>query len=196
MQWKDDRVSALLLGRRAVRVIPFPGSVSEEGAEPLLVGVRLLTGTLIDQCRIDAAQYIKNKAKAAEMEIHELLQIESVGRERSMSTDELYRAMVFRAYIHPDDVEKKDPRSIFGSLQEVRGIDADIFEQLWEAYLDHQQYVSPRKSLEDVDVMELADALGKGPLREKAILALCEPGSRLRLLLTLAAQRATSPTGS
>ena len=190
MQWKDDRVSALLLGRRAVRVIPFPGSVSEEGAEPLLVGVRILLESEIDEARLDAAQYVKNEAGKRKLDAAELLSIDAELLDR-----EVQRAIVFRAYVDADTVSAKEVARFFQSIQAVRQLDSVIFRALFDVYLDHHNYVNPLRELSEPEVRELADALSKGQT-ERAFLALYDAASLRRLVLSLAALRATSPTGS
>lgn len=188
MQWTDERVGALLLGRRAIRVVPIPGSLSEEGGEPLFVGVRVLKGTEADECRLDAAQQLKILAKQKDLEPAELLELEP-----DLLRNEERRAIVFRAFV--EDGDAREPKRFFPSIQAVRQLRVDTFQGFWDLYVEHEDQVSPGRGLDEAAIKELADAIPKG-LRQKAIWALCEPGSRLRWLHSLAAQPETSATGS
>jgi hypothetical protein len=172
MKWNDPRIRALLLGRRAIRVVPFPGSFSEEGDEPLLVGVRVLLESEIDQCRLDAIEYANAKAKRLKLSPAEMLAIDSEIVDR-----EVQRAIVFRAFLDAEtvgqggdefsDSEKrsggaKGPAPFFPALQAVRQLDAVMLLALSTLYLEHVEYVNPYRSLSEAEVEELADALSKG----------------------------------
>lgn len=197
MKWNDPRLSALQLGRRAVRIVPFPGSFSEEGDEPLVVGVRVLLESEIDQCRLDAITYAHAKAKRLNLSPVEMLSIDSEIVDR-----EVQRAIVFRAFVDADtldksdgDGKKKDPAPFFSTLQAVRQLDAVMLLCLSTLYLEHVDYVNPYRNLGEAEVEELADALSKG-LPTKASWERFDSDSLRRLLRSLVSQLGKSPTGS
>jgi len=182
MQAKDERVRAMLSGRRFVRVIPFPGS------DDISVGLRVLTEREIDEARLDAISYVRGEADKRRIDPVQMLAIDSQLVDR-----EAERAMLFRACIDPETASDADPKRFFDTQERLRQIDSVIVKSLFEAYLDHQDYVSPYRLLSDDEARELADAISKGQ-SATALLAQFDAPMLRRLLRSMAALLSSAPT--
>ena len=181
---KDDRVAAMLLGRRAIRVVPLPGFEPVEGEELPTVGVRILLESELDETRIDAVQYVDLIAKKHRLDARSMLEMDAEILDR-----EVMRATVLRAFVEPLDGNEKpgaEPKRFFESLARVRTLDSVILRAFFEVYLEHHDYVSPYRNLDEAGVKELADALSKGP-NAAVSLALYDAATLRRLALSMAA---------
>lgn len=221
MEAKDKRVRAMLLGRRFVRVVPFPilpttaeyeehvlaherrdaaESDEPESAEReddegdvVLVGVRILTEQECDAARADAVFYISELAKNRGVSAIEFTHMEGeiIDREEK-------RQIIYRAFLVAEDADKprigKEPRRFFDNAQRVRGLDTVIVSLLWSMYLEHQELVNPLQSLSDAAAQELADALSKGP-NANTLLALYDLPTLRKLVRTLASLLSTALRG-
>jgi hypothetical protein len=176
--FSDERITAMLLGRRAVRVMPMPGM--DEGSD-VVIGVRILTDEEIDAARCESVQYVNAQAKRYRLDSRDMLSVDGELLDR-----EIERQMVFRAFVDPDKTEG-DYKPFFVSPQAVRQVDSVLQRTLFHIYLDHQNYVSPLRALDDEQARELAETLGKGPNATVA-LGLCDAASLRSLVHTLAVQ--------
>lgn len=189
MTVRDERIAAMLLGRRAVRPVPVPGFEAREGEEQPTVGVRILLESEIDEARLDAIQYVETQAKKRNLDSRHLLELDAELLDR-----EVQRAIVQRAFVDVgsggDIKPGQEPAKFFESLARVRMLDSVLLRWFFDVYLDHQNYVSPYRSLSEDAVRELADALSKEPM-SPAILAQFDADSLRRLVLSLVSRHAT-----
>lgn len=176
----------MLKGRRDVRVMPFPG-VPEDTEDPPQMGVRCLIEDEVDDCRLQATQYLIGRAKAKKIDFALLMHADPEMLER-----EINRQLVFRAIVDPEKNDKNEHDPFFPSPQAVRQLDTVLVETLQECWLDQQDYVSPLKSTSESDFVELAEALGKGRGGE-AILSELDAVTLRRLVRFLASGQSTSP---
>jgi hypothetical protein len=112
---------------------------------------------------------------------------------------EIQRQLVYRAFLNPDKGEG-DYKPFFAAPQAVRQLDSVMQQTLFHCYLDHQNYISPLRDMDEAEARELAEALGKGQ-KAAATLALYDAPSLRTLVHILAAQLETvlaskSSTGS
>ena len=155
MQFTDERVSAMLRGRRDVRLVPLPGFGDD--AEPVMVGIRILLEREIDEARAEAGQYVEALAKRYRLDARDMLSIDAENLDR-----EVQRQLVFRAFVDTDKQPNGDYRPFFVSPTAVRDLDSVFQQTLFNVYLDHLNYVSPLRGLGEQEVEELVEALGKG----------------------------------
>ena len=183
----DDRIRAMLRGRRAVRIIPFPGMDEDSDADAHnTVGVRVLLEEHIDEARADANQYVHARAKALRLDPLALLSVDAEILDR-----EITRQLVFRAFVTPETAKEEKPALFFKSPQEMRQLDSVMVETLLHIYLDHQNYVNPLRGLDQAQAEELVDALGKGSeIRGAMILGQYDALSLRRLVRSMAARLA------
>lgn len=186
MDARNEQVRALLLGRRKVQAVTIPGSEDTE----LQAGVRILLEEEIDECRLEATEWIKKKAAAIKLDPAMLLSIDAELLDR-----EIERQIIYRAFV---DLEKKpdahDYDPFFQAPQAIRQLDSVMVRTLFEIYSNHQQYVNPLKGLEPEEAKELAEALGKVHGAEAILGQYDAPALRL-LVHILAAQLRSAPTG-
>lgn len=178
----DERIKAILLGRRAVRVMPFPGV---EGAE---FGVRILLDEEIDHARMAAIDYLKNFTKRLQMEIGQILLIEPEFLDR-----EIQRQIIWRSFVDPEHKNEENPPPYFADDEDIRKLDSVLVETLFQCYLEHQNFVNPLTGLSEEEVGGLVEALGKG-LISTAILGQYDAPTLRKLVHTLAVQLASSQT--
>jgi hypothetical protein len=187
MDFTDDRIRAMLRGRREVRVYPLPGADDE--AE-FAVGIRVLTGEEIDDARTEATQYTQALAKRRKLDVQQLQWIDGDPHEA-----EVHRQIIYRACIDPDSVSSDaEPKPFFPGVQAVRQIDDTFAQMLYQLYLSHQQWVNPYLGASQSEVTEIIEALKKTPER-RAMLGLYDVPTLLTLAASMAAQLADSPTG-
>lgn len=183
MDVTDERIKAMLRGRREVRMVPLPGFGD---GELIMVGIRVLTEEEVDAARAEATQYAKNLAAKYRIDAREMLSIDAEVLDR-----EVQRQLVYRAFVN---AEKGDgDNRFFGAPQAVRQLDTVMQQTLFNMYLDHQNYVSPLRDLEDDEVAGIVAALKKTPETE-ALLGLYDARSLRSLSLTLAAELRTALT--
>jgi hypothetical protein len=183
--FSDERIRAMLRGRRQVRELPMPGM--DEG-EALTIGVRVLLEEEIDTARAEAIQYVNAVAKRHRLDSREMLSIDGELLDR-----EIERQLVFRAFVDPDKGDE-DYKPFFKAPQAVRQLDSVLQRTLFHIYLDHQNFVSPLRGLDDHEAQELAEALGKGQ-SGTAMLGLCDAVTLRSLVHTLASQLQSALSG-
>lgn len=152
----EERITEILKGRRAVRVVPFPGVT--DGQPAVMVGIRVLTGEEVDEARLDAVQYVQGKASARNIDPLLMMQLDA-----EILDEDTKRALIYRAFVKPEpDPKTRDHAQHFGFVQTVRKLDTVLVNQLHQMYLEHQERVNPLiGDMSDEAVEELADALGK-----------------------------------
>lgn len=143
--FNDDRIRAMLLGRRAVHAVPFPGA----GPDGPQIGFRLLLDSDLDAARVQASRHVKTLGGDLDADPELLDRL-------------IERQIVWRACVDPDD-SSSDPRPFFPSDHDVGKLDSVMVRSLFRAYLEVQDLVSPHARLTDEQLSELCDALGKEP---------------------------------
>ena len=180
----DRRVQEILKGRRASRVLPFPGD------DERTIGIRLLADQEIDNARLDALVHLSRHMPAIpEMSLERLCLVDPELLDR-----EVQRQVIYKAFVNPDTIKNPEPEPFFADPDDVRGLDSVMVETLHQAYLNHQEYANPQSTLTDEQVDELVDTLGKeqsGP----DILSLLDARSLRILVHSMAARLAKSPPG-
>ncbi len=142
--FNDERVREMLRGRLAVKPVPFPGL---EGVD---IGIRALADAEVDSARVRATQYVKEQRVDLDVDTGFL-------------DREIQRQLIWRSTSDPSD-ESKDPAPFFGSDKDVRRLDPPTIAALWALYVEHQEHISPVRTLDKQELKEMVDALGKGPV--------------------------------
>ncbi|MCC7542354.1 MAG: hypothetical protein IT379_39415 [Deltaproteobacteria bacterium] len=168
----DERLQAILRGRRDVRRVPFPG------ADSVALGVRILLDVDLDHARIEAQRYVKKLG--ADLDV-----------DPELLDREIERQVIWRAFVVPDDPELPP---FFPSDRDVRVLDSVTVRALFNVYREHQEWVSPLVALDEGGQKALIDALGKG-LEPEATFSAFDANTLRRLCLSMASQlRANAPT--
>lgn len=149
--FQDERVKALILGpKRAFRTVQFPGRPD------VLVAVRALSENEIDACRVEAQRAFLAMCKAREWVAERANQIDPLMFARL--TD---RQIVWRAYLDVDTITHATPAPFFANDTDVAQLDSVTMSDLMAAYVEHQEFVSPARSLNVAEVDALVEAMGK-----------------------------------
>lgn len=188
MKLDDNRIQAMLRGRRSVRLVPFPGFGAEETGSTE-VGVRILTEEEVDEARAEATQYIGGLAKRYGVDAREFLSLDAETLDR-----EVQRQIVTRAFLQPTPDAEGVRKRFFPAAQGVRQLDTVLQDALFHLYLDHQNYVNPMHGYTEEEVAELAEALGKGA-EPPALLGLFDVRTLRSLVRILAVRLCSSLTG-
>lgn len=170
----DERVREMLLGRRAVRLYNVPGL-------EVPVGMRLLADHEIDSARLAAQRHIANLCLKRSLDPEKVL-----GADPELLDREIERQIVWRAAIDPDTATRPEPEQFFPSDDDVRRVDAALVRALFDAYLDHQEYISPRVTLSAEEVDRVIAEAGKGQL--SLALRHCAPDTLRLFVLSLASR--------
>lgn len=187
MKFDDARIRAMLRGRREVRLVPLPGfGVSDE---PVLVGIRILTEEEIDDSRAEAQQYVIGLAKKHKLDAREMLSLDAEVLDR-----EIQRQQVFRAFLEPEKNVDEAHKPFFVAPSGVRQLDSVMQQTLIKLYEDHQNYVDPHSALDEEEVAELVEALGKEQ-GVPAVLGLFDAPTLRIFVHSLAARLHSLPTG-
>jgi hypothetical protein len=174
VKFNSELFALALAGRRAFARYTFPGG---NGGE---CGVRSLTSSEMDQCRLDAQAYVKERRADVFID-PEILDLA------------ISRNVIFKAFVDPDSKNSDFPDQFFDSLDDVRGLDAPLVTQLFALYANHQYAVDPLSHLPEEEVQELVAHLGKPDAAGR--LMTLDRDSLLRLLLSTAAVlRSMQPT--
>jgi hypothetical protein len=137
--FSDERIASIIAGRKAIRKVAFPPLSCD-------IGIRCLTEAEIDGARIEAVRYLKKLGADVDMDP------EIFDREKE-------RQIVWRSIFDAD--EEKDPKPFFPADSDVRQIDSVLLRELFTAYLEVQEEISPALSLDEKEVETLIEALGK-----------------------------------
>lgn len=182
----DERLSAMLRGRRHVREVPFPGL--QDTHPDALIGVRVLLDSEVDACRENAAVYVKGRADRLKLNVAELLHIDPDLQHR-----EQQRQVIATAFVKlPAEDGKHAP--LFASPTQVAQLDATLVQALWYVYEDHQRFVSPVSELDQEQLDELVAAVKKSPQKADMYLAHYGAQTLSRLLRSMVALLPSAPT--
>lgn len=182
MKITDDRIRAMLLGRRAFRVIQFPG------APEIKVAVRLLSESEIDACRVAGQSMFLASCEKRKWSPEKAIQIDPL-----MHTRYVDRQIVWRAFFDPDTISAKTPEPFFPSETDVAELDSVMTSDLLAAYVEHQDLVTPGRTLGAEEVDALIDAMGKGP--PEVVFRSFARSTLESFTLTMAKRLSTSQTG-
>lgn len=142
-----DLVNQTIRAQLAVRIYPFPTS----DPNPPKIGVHLLTDREIDYARLEAGRYcVKQKVD---------LEADPEFLER-----EVQRQIVWRSVCDPEIVSEdgSGPSPLFLSDEDVRLLPSTVIECLHRLYLEHQDAISPLRTLTAERVPALVESIGKG----------------------------------
>lgn len=172
--FSDERIAAIVNGRRSVRRIHFAPLACD-------IGVRPLTDFEIDAARLEASRYVKKNA--ADLDI-----------DPEFYDREVRRQMIWRSIVDPDS-PAESPAPFFPSDADVRKLDAAMVHLLFAAYLETQEEIVPSSTLTEEEVDALVDALGKGDGPDRLLIAY-GPDTLRRCVRSMASRlRATSHPG-
>ncbi len=175
-EFKGDQIRAMLQGRRAVRRVPFPsGAVGDE------VGIRLLSGTEMDEARGEASQYLISRAKSLSLSIGEVMIIDP-----ELFDLELERNIVLRAVVRAEANAEGVHERFFPGPVAVREMPADVINQLFETYRSLEEIVNPGDITNEM-LNDIVEGLKKTP--DPEVLSLVYQRSMLRQLVLFMAPR-------
>jgi hypothetical protein len=181
-KFSDERIAAILSGRRRIGKFMFPGS------DKIEIGVRLLSDEEIDTARFNSQFYLEKRCKSIDMTLANFIQVDPEALDR-----EHMRQILFLAIVDPDS-NPDNPEGFFGKDEEVRRLDSVMIQQLWEIYSDWQEVVNPRYKLTSDEVKELVDTIKKEQTA-KVILAHFDRSTLTNLAHFLGNELATLQTG-
>lgn len=184
-RYAESRVREIVAGARRFRTIPFPG------ADGVDVALRCLTEAELDLCRAEAQRQVRARAKKMGLDPTEFHDLDPEFFHRLVQ-----RQILAQAFYDSETVDTDSPTPFFASDSDIAELDSATVKSLFDAYYEHQQWVSPFAVLSEADAEELADALGKG--RDvKVLLAAYERETLLSCVVSMACalRNATSRTG-
>lgn len=182
-RFSDEQIRAIVLGpKRAFRRLQFPGRPD------VTVAIRALSEAEIDQCRIEAQVEFLALCKRREWSPERAVQIDPLLVARIVD-----RQMIWRAYFDVDTIDREEPDKFFPSVAHVAELDSVTITDLTNAYVEHQNFVSPARDLDAKEVDELIGALGKG--QPEAVLNTLGLSTLKLFTLSMARRLSTSPIG-
>src|SRR3972149_7124131 len=147
---RDERVLEILRGTRSFREVEFPGR------EGVTVAVRCLGEAKLAGARIAAQVVVRNVAQTRGWEPSSVVDVDPDLFQRMME-----REIVQRAFYVGEADAKGERRAFFPSTRDVAEIlDSVAMTRLMEAYLEHQQRVSPLRDVPQGDLEALVAQLG------------------------------------
>ena len=169
MRWTDESVRAALAGRHKMQTYPFPG------AEGVQVGIKLLTDSELDNARLQAVQFAKQRQA-------------DIAYDPEFLDRAIHREVISRAFVDPEHPEAP----FFPSQNDVAVLDNLVVRSLYELYVTHQMALDPYAFCPPEEVEKLADALGKSESSVVAVLNLYDAATlRSFVLSTVSMLRAT-----
>ncbi len=183
-KFTDERVTAVLLGTRAPRVVVFPGTEGRGDGE-VQIAVRLLSDTEIDHARTAAQDALVADASSRKRDPQLFVDLDPEYLERLVM-----RQVIVRAFVDPDTLSRDRPEPFFPTVADVARLDSTTLGRLFALYLEHQAWVCPHRAGSEEEVTELEELLGKG-LPAPALLGRFEHATLVRLLISTARRRAT-----
>ena len=187
-KFTDDRVREIILGATAFRTISFPSHTGEPSE--VQIAVRCLSEAEIDGCRIEAQRRMRDIAKRRGWDVSEACDVDPDLLQRFVE-----KSILARAFFDADTISNKTPDPFFASETEVDMLTSVQASSLMSAYVEHQEWTNPFRTLSPEAVEELADTLGKAPMPE-GLLGLYAPDTLRALCISLASLvRSTRPTG-
>jgi len=148
-KFTDERVAAALRGPRTFRTIDFPGT------SEVKVAVRCLSEAEIDAARLEAQGKLRRECSAKGWD-----PVASTDMDPDLLRRYTERELVFAAYYDHETVTSGKPERFFPTTGDLASLDATTVSRLFEAYTDHQLWVSPMLTLGDAELKELVTALG------------------------------------
>ncbi|MCA9616257.1 MAG: hypothetical protein R3B99_13540 [Polyangiales bacterium] len=183
-RFSDERTRAAIQGTTRFRVLTFPLASGEDS--DLTIAVRCLSEAEIDGCRVEAQRRIRDVAKLRGWSVQDMTDIDPDLLQRFVE-----RSVVARAFFDPATTHTKDPVPFFASESEVEQLSSVQSTLLLRAYLEHQEWLAPLRTMSEAEAKEFAATLGKAP-DPSGLLNLYEHDSLMRLCISMAsALRAT-----
>lgn len=173
MKYSDEKIRASLSGRFQIRECQFPGMPG------IRLGIRILKDSEMDECRLQAVEYIKGKISKSKVDAAEtkvLMEIDPLFYDRVF-----YREVVSRAFV---DWEKKE-EPFFSSMEEVAELDPHTVLALFELYGTFQQEADPYRYCGPEEVEKLVEAMGKSEILVALLNEFDAPTLRSLLLSTV-----------
>lgn len=167
--FSDERISRILMGRKAVTVYQFPGT----RADPFSFGVRALSESEYDTARAQAQTHLEFVCRRASRSEEDFLKADS----------EFIKREVVRQCLAAACMTEDGTKPFFESVSQVRSLDSSTVSRLWDLYSHHEENVNPLVSLDAAGIEELKAALKKG-LATGTLLDF-ERGTLVSLLRTL-----------
>lgn len=173
----DAALRTAIGGRMKVKNYAFPG------APDSLVGIKLLTDSELDGCRVRAQEHVRKH------KIEMLIDPEFFDRA-------LHRETIAAAFRDPSDAEQ----FYFPRADVVAELDSMTVRALYELYITHHHSLDPYAFASEEEVIALSEALGKSETGAEH-LSLFDAVSLRSLLLSMAStvramrQQFKSPTG-
>lgn len=181
--FNDERLRAIILGpKKSFRVIQFPGRPD------VRVAVRALAEHEIDACRVEGQRAFLTVCKAREWVPERANQIDPLMVARLVD-----RQIIWRAFFDYETITRETPEPFFPNDSDVAELDSVTTSDLLSAYVEHQEYVSPARSLVAPEVDALVEALGKE--LPQVVLHSLARASLESFTLTLAKRLTLSQTG-
>lgn len=139
-RWDDVKLDLALVGRRAPRVVDFPG------APHVKVAIRLLTEDETDHCK-RRAHAVCQESKAFDV--------------LDFYPRVLDREIIASAYLDADTIGDEKPKHFFPDQKFVAELDVGVVTQLAALYTEHARDADPLLYLDADGVREAREALGK-----------------------------------
>lgn len=175
-RFSDQRVAAILAGKRDFGIYPFPGL---EGVE---VAIRVLTDYELDQCRLAAQKWVRDQCKRRGWKTEAAVEVDPQLLDRAIE-----RELLWWACYDSETVSDDEPVRFFEKSLDVGKLDQTQIAALTSAYIERQQWTTPLLQADDEEVDELIEALGKAQVPE-VFLGRYAPSTLSRLLITLASR--------
>lgn len=174
--FNNDRISGILMGSRSMRIYPFPGH------RDITIAVRLLSDGELDDVRAAAQAVVRDQAKKRGWKPEAMVEIDPDCHQRAIE-----RHIVFRSMFDPETIQNDDPARFFETPEDVAKLDSSTVTMLMHLYLEHQEWVNPLEVLDQEQVDELIDALGKASAPE-VFLAGFAPNTLRRFAISMASR--------
>lgn len=178
-KFSDEQVRAVIRGTATFRTIPFPLADGKPD-ETVRVAVRCLSEAELDGCRVEAQRRVRELGKLRGWDVRELCDVDPDLLQRFVE-----RSILARAFFDADTIGTDKPQPFFSSESEVEQLGSIQATTLMRAYLEHQEWTNPFRSLTPDAAKELAETLGKAP-KPEALLELYERDTLRSLCISLA----------
>lgn len=187
MKFTDERLAAILRGRRAFRVIDFPGAPPEAGVK---IAVRVLTEAELDSCRLQSQVKLRSFCETRKWDPTTVVDIDP-----GLVSRYSEREIVWSAFYDPETIDKEQPDRFFQTVRDVESLDATSLTRLHEAYNEHQEWAAPLHRMTEEEVQGMIEQLGNAQ-SAPAELHRCERSTLVRFVISLASRlrSSTSPT--
>lgn len=181
-KFSDKEIGVILRGARAYADFSWPGKPE------VRISVRILTDGEVDEARQQAQVWLREWAKRRGYDPQTVVDMDPQAFDRAVE-----REIVRAAFFDPTTTSSKDPERFFATSEDVRQCSTSEVHELFQLYVEHQRATSPLREAAEEEVTELEEALGKGQIDSGRLLGF-ERSTLVRLLVSMARRRATSPT--